>query len=66
MHVAYQGQGDEAGVEGAAVAVGAWVSVSAKREERAGEDGHRVAELSDGDICQWVLLARARGGGVTS
>ena len=58
MHVAYQGLGDEAGAVGAAVAVGAWVSVQAKRKECAWEAGHRVEDLQDGNIRQRVLLAR--------
>lgn len=60
MHVAYQGFGDEAGAEGAAVAVESWVSVSAECEERAREAGHRAAALPHGDIRQRVFLARTR------
>ena len=66
MHVAYQGFGDEAGAEGAAVAVESWVSVSAECEECAGEAGYRVAELPDGDIRERLFLAWTRGGGATS
>ena len=57
MHVAYQGFGDEAGNEGAALAVESWVSISAERQECARKAGHRVASVSDGDIRQRVLLA---------
>ena len=55
MHVAYQGFGDEAGAEGAAVAVESWVSVSAECQKRAGEARYCAAELPDGDIRQWVF-----------
>ena len=61
MHVAHQGFGDEAGDEGATVAVESWVSISAEREERAGEAGYRAAGVSDGDIRQRLFLAWARG-----
>ena len=61
MHVAYTQQGNEAGAEGAAVAVESWVSVSAECEERAREAGYRAKTVQDGDICQRVLLAWTRG-----
>ena len=57
MHVAYQGFGDEAGDEGAAVAVESRVSVQAEREECAGEAGYRAAALPHGDLRERVLLA---------
>ena len=57
MHVAYQGFGDEAGAEGAAVAVESWVSIQIERQKRAGEAGHRAAAVSDGNIRERVLLA---------
>ena len=38
-----------------------WVSVSAEREERAGEAGYRDAAVKDGDIRQWVLLYSLAG-----
>ena len=58
MHVAYQGLGDEAGAEGAAVAVESWVSVSVECQKRAGEARYRAAELPDGNFRQRVFLAR--------
>lgn len=60
LHVAHQGQGDEARTLGAAVAVGTRVSLQAQREVGAGEAGHRAAALQDGDIRQWLLLAWAQ------
>ena len=66
MHVAYQGLGDEAGAEGATVAVESWVSVSAERQKCAGEARYRAAELPDGDIRERMFLAWARGGGATN
>ena len=66
LHVTYTQQGDEAGDNGPEMAVGAWVSVSAECQIGAGEAGYRAADVSDGDIRQWVLLAWTRGGGATS
>ena len=65
LYVADSQQGNEAGDEGAEVAVGARVSLSAERQIGAGEAGHRDAALPHGDIRQRVLLAWARGDGVT-
>ena len=61
MYVADTQQGDEAGGEGAKVAVESWVPVSAQREVGAGEAGYRDAAVQDGDIREWVFLARTRG-----
>ena len=55
-----KGSGDEAGAEGAAVAVGAWVSVPTERQKCSRQAGHRAAALPHGDIRQRVLLARTR------
>ena len=60
MHVAHSFEGDKAGDEGAAVAVESWVSVSAERQERAGEAGHSVAALPHGHLRERMLLARAQ------
>ena len=57
MHVAYTLEGNEAGDEGAQVAVGAWVSVSVECQVGAGETGYCAEGVQDGDICEWVLLA---------
>jgi len=61
MYVTHTQQGDEAGNGGEEMAVGAWVPIQAKCEERAGQAGHRDAAVQDGDICQWLFLARPRG-----
>ena len=61
MHVTHTQPGNEAGNGGEEMAVGARVSVSAERQERAGQAGHSDAEVQDGDICQRLFLARARG-----
>ena len=54
MHVAYTQQGNEAGAEGAAVAVESWVSVSAECQIGARKAGYCVAGVQDGNIRQRV------------
>ena len=58
MHVAHTQPGDEAGDGGPMVALGARVQVQTERQERAGQAGHRDAEVQDGDIRQRLFLAR--------
>ncbi len=57
LHVAHPQPKHQARTEGAAMAVAAWLPLSAQREERAGQTRHRHAKVSDGYFCQWVLLA---------
>ena len=52
MYVADTQQGDEAGDEGAEVAVESRVSVQAECQKCAGEAGHRDAALPHGNIRQ--------------
>ena len=66
MYVADTQQRDEAGDEGAEMAVESWVSVSAQREVGAGKARHRDAAVQDGDIRKRMLLAWTWGDGVTS
>ena len=37
------------------------IQIPAECQERAGQAGHRDAQVQDGDICQRLFLARARG-----
>ena len=61
MHVTYTQQGDEAGNGGEEMAVGAWVPIPAECEKCPGQARHRDAAVQDGDIRQWLFLARTRG-----
>ena len=54
----YTQQGDEAGNGCEEMAVGAWIPIQAECEECAGQAGHCDAEVSNGDICQRLFLAR--------
>ena len=43
------------------MAVGARIQVPAECQERAGQAGHRDAQVQNGDIRQRLFLARTRG-----
>lgn len=43
------------------MAVGTRIQVQAECQERAGQAGHRDAQVQNGDICQRLFLARTRG-----
>ena len=43
------------------MAVGTRIQIPAECQERAGQTGHRDAQVQDGDIRQRLFLARARG-----
>lgn len=60
LHGGDTGQGHETGTAGAEVLVQQGLSLSAEPSSAAGTSGYRVAEISDGHLCERMLLARAR------
>ena len=57
LHVAYPQQGDQTGVTGSEMAVGARIPLPAQCQERARQTGHRHAQVQNGDFRQRMFLA---------
>lgn len=41
--------------------MGAWIPIQTQCQERAGQTGHRNAQVQNGYLCQRLFLARSQG-----